>query len=145
MPKTAFRPIYVPTGHIIYQQGGGVALLALPFDAERLAVLRPAESVVPGVLSRVSLQSRTFDVADNGLRIWLETARLAILTTPERVLYHGRLHIGPPLNPCHVREWCSDELEHYLRSEGFEVWVGLTRSNSVEPDMKTILAILTAP
>lgn len=66
----------------------------------------------------------------------LETLRdcgaLAILiSTPARDLLYGRVHAGPPQNPCHVREWNPDELREYLKSCGLNVeWLGLSRASS---------------
>jgi len=43
--------------------------------------------------------------------------KLIVLSTPERVKrYHGE-HNGPPLNPCHVREWNMKEFHDYISSK----------------------------
>ena len=65
-----------------------------------------------------------------------------IFSTPERDLTRGNSDNGPPDNPCHVREWNSEEFKALLEWAGFElIHLGLTRSNDAEPDEKTILAI----
>jgi SAM-dependent methyltransferase len=69
-------------------------------------------------------------------------ATAAIFSTPERDLTRGISDNGPPENPCHVREWNSEEFRSILEWAGFElIHLGLTRSNDAEPDEKTILAI----
>jgi SAM-dependent methyltransferase len=69
-------------------------------------------------------------------------ATAAIFSTPERDLTRGESDNGPPENPCHVREWNSEEFKALLEWAGFElIHLGLTRSNDAEPDEKTILAI----
>ena len=42
------RPIYAPTGHLIYTEAG--TLMALPFDAQRLAVMGSSLPVLEGVV-----------------------------------------------------------------------------------------------
>jgi Methyltransferase domain len=69
-------------------------------------------------------------------------ATAVIFSTPERDLTHGESDSGPPENPCHVREWNSEEFKAFLEWAGFElIHLGLTRSNDADPDEKTILAI----
>jgi SAM-dependent methyltransferase len=69
-------------------------------------------------------------------------ATAVIFSTPERDLTRGKSDNGPPDNPCHVREWNSEEFRALLEWAGFElIHLGLTRSNDAEPDEKTILAI----
>jgi len=55
------------------------------------------------------------------LRNWLKYARAIVLSTPERDLVRGNNHMGPPLNPCHVREWNTDELLCLLAQSGLHV------------------------
>jgi|GEM_PF-740745 len=78
------------------------------------------------------------------LRGLLERAPVLLLSTPERILVRGDEHMGPPPNKAHVREWSLDELDSLLRSSGFEVnFIGLTRSNTKDNEMKSILVVLT--
>lgn len=73
----------------------------------------------------------------------LEVARAVVLSTPERELTWGGDHNGPPPNPCHVREWSSEELRVLLESFGFaHQWMSLTRSNDSSNELKTILCRL---
>jgi SAM-dependent methyltransferase len=66
-----------------------------------------------------------------------------VLSTPERDLARGRGDLGPPSNPCHVREWTIGELRALLLHFGFDIpFLGLTANNSVERRMSTIIAIL---
>ena len=73
----------------------------------------------------------------------VRSARITVLSTPERTLAHGRFHLGPPRNPCHVREWNAMELKEFLRAHGIEGWFGLTRSEDQTDEMKTIIAVAT--
>ncbi len=69
-------------------------------------------------------------------------ASALMLSTPERELYQGHDHAGPPLNPAHVREWNIDELERFMASERLYGFFGLTRSNDQMPYLRTILAAI---
>jgi hypothetical protein len=65
-----------------------------------------------------------------------------LLSTPERDLVRGREHLGPPGNPCHLREWSIRELDAFLRDRGIEHRsVGLTRDNDLHNRLETILAV----
>jgi Tol biopolymer transport system component/DNA-binding winged helix-turn-helix (wHTH) protein len=55
---------YSPSGHLVFVRGGG--LHAAPFDLDRLAVIGPAVSVVPGVLTDTSSGAALFDVSPAG-------------------------------------------------------------------------------
>jgi hypothetical protein len=73
----------------------------------------------------------------------LRTAHAAVISTPERDLTRGMRHMGPPPNPCHVREWSLEEFAALLQTYGFQAgYLGLTRSNSVSPSRHTIIATL---
>jgi len=78
------------------------------------------------------------------LRRWLDIAPIALLSTPERDLVRGPDHIGPPPNPSHVREWNLAEAERLLVSAAVNVeFIGLTASNDIGFEKKTILAVIT--
>jgi serine/threonine-protein kinase len=73
-----FTPVYVRTGHVLYQQGAEGPLMALPFDAERRVATGPAFPVVADLGSRVSYQGRMFAVADDGTLAYIpQTSLLA--------------------------------------------------------------------
>ena len=66
----------------------------------------------------------------------------AVLSTPERDANYGPGHMGPPTNPCHVREWNLAEFGALLGRQGFAVThLGLTRSVDTQPHERTILAV----
>jgi len=46
--------------------------------------------------------------------------RLIVLSTPDRNLLLDGRHLGPPLNPAHIREWGYAEFQRYI-SDRFEV------------------------
>lgn len=69
-------------------------------------------------------------------------AAVAVFSTPERDLTRGENDLGPPGNPCHVREWNLAEFSALLQWAGFDlIHLGLTRSNDAGTDEKTILAV----
>jgi len=77
------------------------------------------------------------------LKDFLDFSPVCILTTPERDLIYGPDHFGPPLNPCHVREWNMAELRNLLSFVGFNIeFMGLTLNNDKDNEKKTIMAIL---
>lgn len=109
---------------------------ALPVDAE---LLRGSVIVCADVIEHLVRPERLL----RALRQALEVAEAVVLSTPERDLTRGAEHLGPPPNPCHVREWSREELVQLLRSAGFaHVSAGLTRSNDHDPARHTILACL---
>lgn len=44
-----------------------------------------------------------------------------ILSTPNRTVYRGKDHSGPPHNESHVREWNKEEFEEYIFCSGLEI------------------------
>jgi hypothetical protein len=76
-------------------------------------------------------------------RSLLEASPFVAVSTPERDLRRGVSHVGPPLNPCHVREWTLSELAAFCVSTGMRVaWSGLTTDNSASRALTTALVIL---
>jgi 2-polyprenyl-3-methyl-5-hydroxy-6-metoxy-1,4-benzoquinol methylase len=71
------------------------------------------------------------------------SARLTVISTPDRTLTRGPFHRGPPPNPCHIREWNAMELKQLLTMYGIEGWFGLTRSENQSDEMKTIISVAT--
>jgi hypothetical protein len=71
-------------------------------------------------------------------------AHLVLLSTPERDLWWGFAHRGPPPNEGHVREWNSAEFNALLAACRFTGQIELVQSNDVGPERKTILATLDA-
>jgi Methyltransferase domain len=66
-----------------------------------------------------------------------------MISTPERDLSNGARHMGPPRNPCHVREWSIREFSAMLMQGGFiHQSIGLTRSNDRENEPYTVLALI---
>ncbi len=77
------------------------------------------------------------------LKHMLTFARFALVSTPERDLTRGTDDDGPPSNTHHIREWCRTEFADLLEASGFRlVHCGLTESNSVTNEQKTILAAI---
>lgn len=79
------------------------------------------------------------------LRSALGVSPAVVLSTPDRERTWGRGHDGPPPNPCHVREWTTDELDALLEHSGFHHRsITLTRSNDRLNEDKTVLCLLFA-
>jgi Tol biopolymer transport system component len=79
--EDGFSPMYVPTGHVLYQQGQGSstegsALLALPFDPERLEATGPAFPALTAVGTRISYQTTMFAVAPGGTLAYIPQTSL---------------------------------------------------------------------
>jgi SAM-dependent methyltransferase len=77
------------------------------------------------------------------LHALLADASVALISTPERDLWHGRDHIGPPPNKGHVREWNRSEFAALLAAYGFKGLTEIVRSNDVGIERKTTLAVVT--
>jgi eukaryotic-like serine/threonine-protein kinase len=60
----ATQPRYVPSGHLVYAQGG--SLMALPFDPQRLTATGGAVPVVEGVLQSISSGSAQYSFSATG-------------------------------------------------------------------------------
>src|SRR5262245_42438350 len=56
-------------------------------------------------------------------------ASVAVLSTPDRELSNKPGHMGPPLNPAHVREWTRAEFGQFLEANGLRGYAGRTRTN----------------
>lgn len=78
------------------------------------------------------------------LREALREAQLLVLSTPDRDRVRGPHDLGPPPNPCHVREWTASELVSWLTREGLHVveqtW---QRSNDHSDRAQTTVLVLS--
>jgi len=63
------NPRYAPTGHLVYAQSG--ALMAVPFDPQRLAVEGTAVPIVEGVLQSLSSGDAQFSVSATGALVYV--------------------------------------------------------------------------
>lgn len=66
-----------------------------------------------------------------------------ILSTPERDIVRGKNSLGPPLNPCHVREWNQTEFLSYVTSCGLsvqEIFLDKALVSSKQKDCQILLA-----
>jgi hypothetical protein len=70
-------------------------------------------------------------------------ARATLISTPDRNRTEDRSPAGPPLNPCHVREWTRGEFASLLRWCGFDRgYLTYTRAYQGAPGLTTILYVL---
>ena len=71
----------------------------------------------------------------------MDVAPFCLLSTPERDVYAGKDHFGPPANPHHVREWNITEFKKLLNHYKLNlVFIGLTVSNDRDNKKETIIA-----
>jgi len=79
----------------------------------------------------------------NNLRGMMEHSPACLLSTPDRDLSTSPDHLGPPINPSHVREWNLAELNDLLLHFRFNVeFIGLTMNNHYNLEKKTILSVM---
>ena len=65
----------------------------------------------------------------NALVVFSKSAKLVMISTPERIRTYGFDQNGIPNNACHVREWSLNEMAEMLKNKGMDFSIGLTRSN----------------
>jgi serine/threonine-protein kinase len=65
------QPTWSPSGHVLYQQIDNGPLMAIPFDARRLEATARPFPVITNIGSRVSAQTRTFAVSDDGTLVFV--------------------------------------------------------------------------
>ena len=76
------------------------------------------------------------------LKAWQLAVREIVITTPDRLLYYGMEHKGPPPNPCHVREWSMLEFVDLLKSVELSIYhTSYVRSVNTSNEKKTIQVI----
>jgi eukaryotic-like serine/threonine-protein kinase len=63
------NPRYARSGHLVYAQGGN--LMAVPFDAEKLAVMGAAVPVVEGVLQSTFSGAAQYSFSDTGTLVYV--------------------------------------------------------------------------
>ena len=68
-----------------------------------------------------------------------------LLSTPDRIAEYKGEHLGPPANPCHVREWSGPEFLALLNSVGISPMLyGRVDSHSGASDLATTVAFIDA-
>jgi 2-polyprenyl-3-methyl-5-hydroxy-6-metoxy-1,4-benzoquinol methylase len=68
----------------------------------------------------------------------------AVLSTPDRDLYWGEDHQGPPPNPRHIREWNMAEFSEMLKNYGFNIESAQhVPSKRGDTDAKTICVVVS--
>ena len=69
------RPVYVPSGHIVYVQQG--TPMAAPFDLQRLQVTGAPAAVLKGVMRCLQCGGGQFAISDNGVLVYIPENRSA--------------------------------------------------------------------
>jgi eukaryotic-like serine/threonine-protein kinase len=124
MLVTGSDPAYSPTGHLIYSQAG--ALMAAPFDSQRLEVTGPATPVVQG-LTEYSANGQTtpsadFSVSANGTLVY---APGVARNTPLRMVWVSRNGAAQPLSaPARVY------VQPRISPDGRKIAVGVSEKDS---------------
>jgi SAM-dependent methyltransferase len=73
----------------------------------------------------------------------LRHARLAVISTPERDVTRGFADMGPPANPCHIREWNLAEFTRLLEHHALPpLRTALTRSDDRWAAAQTMLIVV---
>jgi len=85
-------PRYLSTGHLIYVHGG--ALVAVPFDAQRVEVTGTAVPLVQGVLMEARDGAAHFSVSQNGTLAYIPTN---VSSTDRRLVWVNRDGSAEPL------------------------------------------------
>jgi len=85
-------PRYLPTGHLIYVHGG--ALMAVPFDAQRMQVSGTAVPIVQGVLMEARDGASQFSVSQNGTLAYIPTN---VSSTDRKLVWVNRDGSAEPL------------------------------------------------
>lgn len=85
-------PRYLSTGHLIYVHGG--ALMAVPFDPQRLQVTGTAVPLVQGVLMEARDGAAQFSVSRNGTLVYIPTN---VSSTDRKLVWVGRNGSAEPL------------------------------------------------
>lgn len=79
------------------------------------------------------------------IRDMLDTASIAIISTPDRILTRGVDHKGPPQNKMHVREWAIEEFRCLLESQGLHVdFADHTRASTNDSSETVIFCLCTS-
>ena len=109
----------------------------LPLSSDEIAgSLLIASDIIEHLLRPEQLLAEVRRCLDGG-------ALAAVISTPERDLWNGVRHFGPPPNPGHVREWTVDEFKAFLAASGFHRGtLTMTRSRTGRSGRDTILAVL---
>lgn len=107
------------------------------FPALDSKVIKNAVVICSDVIEHI----RIMENLTKALVEYSKTARLLLISTPDREKMYGYDQDGQPLNPCHVREWRLEELRLYLKSEGMKFTIGLTRTNDRARQRATIFVI----
>lgn len=77
----------------------------------------------------------------SGLRSLADRSPALLISTPDRDLVRGPDDLGPPRNPCHVREWNKREFAQLLGSVGIQAEITHTIDNDRDRSPTTLLAV----
>jgi eukaryotic-like serine/threonine-protein kinase len=91
--KVGTQPFYASSGQLVYAQGGG--LMAVPFNAQRLAVTGEAVPVVEGVLQSISTGSAQYSLSTTGSLVYVPGA--AVQAAQRRLVWVSRTGAELPL------------------------------------------------
>jgi Tol biopolymer transport system component/tRNA A-37 threonylcarbamoyl transferase component Bud32 len=99
-------PHYAPSGHLVYVQGG--SLMAVPFDAQRLAVTGTPVPVVEGVLESPSTGAAQYSISSTGTLVYIpgtvqsnqsELVWVSRSGAEQPLAARARAYRGPRLSP----------------------------------------------
>jgi glycosyltransferase involved in cell wall biosynthesis len=84
---------------------------------DQLSRLKPQLVVSSNMVERVLDPRRLL----SGIRYAVSDGGMALISTTDRSKRRPETAMGPPSEPCHIREWCAEEFSQLLESCGFEI------------------------
>jgi hypothetical protein len=116
-------PRYASSGHLVYAQGGN--LLAVPFDARKLAITGTATPVIEGILQSTTTGAAQYSVSSTGSLVYVAGGVLADQRRLEWVNRKGKEEsVGAPVR-AYLFPRLSADGKHAafgITEEGTEIW-----------------------
>lgn len=94
---------------------------------DHVSRLNPQLVICSAVIERVRDPRRLL----SGIRHAVRDGGMALIATPDRSRLQPETALGPPTNPCHIREWSAEEFALLLESCGFEIPRTMHRRSSM--------------
>ena len=87
--RGGYHGVYLRSGHLVYVHDG--ALMALPFDADRLEPIGAPARVLDGLASNAITGGAQFSISDRGTLVYLSGASIGAGTAIDLVDHDGRV------------------------------------------------------
>jgi len=108
--------------------------LSIPDD-----ILKDAVVICSDVIEHLSYP----DKLATDLIGFMKVARFVLVSTPDRVRLRGLLHMGPPDNRAHIREWSAQEFYSFIKAadENNNFMIGFTLDNDLCREHNNIIVL----